>query len=134
MPEELIRRYFVAFNAGDSAGMLGCLADDVVHDVNQGERRHGKAAFRTFLAHMARCYQEQLRDIVVMTAPSGARAAAEFVVHGRYLVTDPGLPPATGQTYVLPAGTFFAIDDRRISRVTTFYNLRAWLAQVGGDG
>ena len=134
MPEALIRRYFAAFNAGDTAGMLECLADDVVHDVNQGERRHGKPAFRAFAEQMARCYREELRDIVVMVAPGGERAAAEFVVHGCYLATDDGLPPATGQRYVLPAGTFFAFAEGRITRVTTYYNLRAWLAQVGADG
>ena len=134
MAEDLIRRYFAAFNAGDLEAMLDCLADDVVHDVNQGERRHGKAAFRTFLGHMARCYAETVDDLVVMTAPDGARAAAEFRVHGRYLATDDGLPEARGQTYTLPAGTFFAIRDGRIARVTTTYNLRDWQRQVGGGG
>ena len=134
MPEDLIRRYFAAFNAGDLEAMLDCLADDVVHDVNQGERRHGKAAFRAFSEHMGRCYAEELRDIVVMVAPDGCRAAAEFMVHGRYLATDAGLPAASGQAYTLPAGTFFAIRDGLITRVTTYYNLRAWLAQVEAGG
>jgi steroid delta-isomerase-like uncharacterized protein len=134
MPENLVHRYFAAFNAGDLEAMLDCLAEDVVHDVNQGERRFGKAAFRTFSKHMARCYAEELRDIVVMVAPDGRRAAAEFMVHGRYLETDEGLPAAAGQAYALQAGTFFAIEDGRITRVTTYYNLQAWLRAVGaGD-
>jgi hypothetical protein len=33
---------------------------------------------------------------------------------------------------VLPAGSFFEISDGRISRVTTYYNLRNWIRQVGG--
>jgi steroid delta-isomerase-like uncharacterized protein len=132
--EALIRTYFDAFNRGDSEGMLACLADDVVHDVNQGIRRKGKAAFRTFSQHMSRCYREQLTEIVVMTAGDGSRAAAEFNVHGTYLQTDEGLPPANGQTYVLPAGTFFAVKDGRITRVTTYYNLTDWLMQVTGEG
>ncbi len=130
----LIERYYAAFNAGDPEAMLGCLADDVVHDVNQGSRRYGKAAFRAFSQHMSRCYAEQLRDIVVMASADGARAAAEFVVDGRYLATDTGLPVARGQTYSLPAGTFFALQGGLIAQVTTYYNLQAWLAQVGGDG
>ena len=134
MTEGLIHRYFAAFNVGDLEAMLACLADDVVHDVNQGERRHGKAAFGTFSAHMARCYAEELRDIVVMVAPGGARAAAEFMVHGRYLATDAGLPPAEGQSYALPAGTFFEVRDGLIPRVTSYYNLQAWLQQVGARG
>jgi steroid delta-isomerase-like uncharacterized protein len=133
--EALIRRYFAGFNAGDIESMLSCLAEDVVHDVNQGERRHGKASFRSFCLHMARCYTEELRDIVVMvTADGGARAAAEFVVQGRYVATDHGLPEALGQRYTLPAGSFFTIEDDLITRVTTYYNLQDWLAQVGAGG
>lgn len=52
-------------------------------------------------------------------------------MHGEYLKTDPSLPEAHGQHYVLPAGAFFAIRDGRIARVTTYYNLQDWLKQVG---
>lgn len=129
--EALIRRYYAAFNAGDIVGMLACLAVEVRHDVNQGGTRRGRAAFAEFCAHMARCYRERLEDIVVMIAPDGRRAAAEFIVHGTYIATDEGLPLATGQTYVLPAGTFFEIEGGLIARITTCYNLRRWLELVG---
>lgn len=127
----LIERYYAAFNAGDWAGMLACLSDDIAHDINQGARQVGKAAFRDFLAHMDRCYSEQLSAIVVMVSEDGRRAGAEFTVTGTYKATDSGLPPATGQTYVLPAGTFFEISESGITRVTTYYNLQDWLRQVG---
>jgi steroid delta-isomerase-like uncharacterized protein len=52
------------------------------------------------------------------------------VVHGEYLEADEGLPPAHGQTYVLPGGAFFGIREGRIARVTNYYNLEHWLAQV----
>lgn len=128
--EALIRRYYDCFNRGDVAGMLACVTDDVVHDVNQGERRAGKDRFHAFCERMAHHYRERLEDIAVMTAPDGSRAAAEFNVHGTYLETDPGLPPAGGQTYVLPAGAFFAIRDGLIARITTYYNLTDWIVQV----
>jgi steroid delta-isomerase-like uncharacterized protein len=129
----LIERYYAAFNAGDNEGTLACLAEDVVHDVNQGARRTGKAAFRAFSAHMERCYAEQLESIVVMVAADGARAAAEFDVLGTYIETDEGLPPASGQTYRLPAGAFFEVRDGLIARVTTYYNLAAWLKQISAQ-
>jgi steroid delta-isomerase-like uncharacterized protein len=129
----LIRRYYEAFNRGDADGMLACLDEAIAHDVNQGMRRTGKAKFREFCQHMARCYKEELADIVVMTSDDGQRASAEFNVKGRYLETDEGLPPANGQTYSLPAGTFFTIADGRITRVTTYYNLTDWLVQVVGE-
>ena len=128
----LIRHYYEAFNAGDSDGMLACLTDDVIHDVNQGERRTGKDKFRAFNARMTHHYRERLENVAVMVSKDGARAAAEFNVHGEYLQTDSGLPEAKGQTYVLPAGTFFAIRDGKIARVTTYYNLTDWIAQVTG--
>ncbi len=130
--ENLIRQYYAAFNARDWAGMLKCVSEDVVHDVNQGGRHSGKAHFSSFLAHMDRCYREELREIVVMSCPDGAHGSAEFVVHGTYLKTDDGLPPAKGQSYVLPAGAFFAVEDGLIARVSTHYNLKDWMAQVGG--
>jgi steroid delta-isomerase-like uncharacterized protein len=126
----LIQRYYAAFNAGDSEGMLAYLAEDVVHDVNQGARRSGKAAFRAFSAHMERCYAEQLESIAVMATADGTRAAAEFDVLGTYIETDEGLPPAGGQTYRLPAGAFFEVRGGLIARVTTYYNLAAWLKQI----
>ena len=128
----LIRRYYEAFNAGNSDAMIECLTDDVIHDVNQGERRNGKEKFRAFNARMTHHYRERLEGIAVMVSKDGSRAAAEFNVNGTYLATDSGLPEAAGQTYILPAGTFFAIRDGKIARVTTYYNLTDWLAQVTG--
>ena len=130
---ELIGRYYAAFNAGDWNGMLDALSEDVVHDINQGKRETGKSAFRAFLAHMEHCYREQLRDIVVMASADGTRGSAEFVVHGEYLSTDEGLPPAHGQKYVLPAGAFFDLRGGKIARVTNYYNLPDWTAQVVGQ-
>lgn len=129
---DLIRDYYAAFNRGDTETMLALLADDVVHDVNEGAREHGREAFRAFLARMQRCYRERLEDVVVMADAGGTRAAAEYVVHGEYLVGDEGLPPAHGQTYVLPGGAFFEVRGGRIARVTNYYNLGDWVRQVGG--
>lgn len=129
---DLILAYYDAFNRGDWAAMLAMLSDDVVHDLNQGEREHGRDAFAAFLARMEHSYNEQLSDIVVMTNNDDARAAAEYVVHGIYKVDDSGLPPARGQTYVLPGGAFFSIANGRITRVSNYYNLQDWIDQVTG--
>ena len=128
----LIEAYYAAFNAADWDAMLALLDEDVVHDVNQGGRDIGREKFRWFMGEMARHYREELTDIAIMVDEGGGRAAAEFTVHGTYLSTAEGLPPANGQRYSLPAGTFFTVDDGRISRVTTYYNLADWIAQVGG--
>lgn len=128
----LVESYYAAFNSGDNEAMLACLDDSIAHDINQGERQLGKERFRAFLAHMDRCYRERLTDIVVMANDDGARAAAEFTVHGTYLANDEGLPPAKGQTYVLPAGAFFDIVNGKIARISVYYNLADWIRQVDG--
>jgi steroid delta-isomerase-like uncharacterized protein len=130
---QLIERYYAAFNAGDMTAFLDMLAEDVVHDINQGGREAGKAAFRRFMERMNRSYREQILDISVMTNEDGTRAAAEFTVLGEYLKTDEGLPPAKGQTYRLPGGAFFEIRGGKVARVTNYYNLQDWLRQVGAS-
>lgn len=127
---DTIARYFAAFNAGDTDAMLDCLDEQIAHHVNEGQIRVGKEKFAEFCAHMSRCYKEELTDMVIFSNEDGTRAAAEFIVNGTYLATDEGLPEAKGQTYRLPGGSFFELKDGKISRVTTYYNLADWIAQV----
>lgn len=128
--EATIAAYYAAFNAGDTAGMLATLHSDFAHHVNEGATRLGKEVFAEFCAHMSATYKEVLKDMVIMANDTGDRGAAEFIVHGQYLKTDPGLPPAHGQHYILPAGGFFTLKDGKITRVTTYYNLNDWISQV----
>lgn len=126
----LIASYYAAFNAGDMRAFLELLTDDVVHDINQGQREVGKEAFAHFMERMNHHYKEQLTNMVVMASNDGTRAAAEFVVNGTYINSDQGLPPAHGQTYVLPAGAFFDVRQGKVARVTNYYNLQDWIKQV----
>lgn len=128
--KDIVTAYYAAFNAADPAAMLACVSDDIEHRVNEGGIRRGRDKFAEFCAHMGVSYRETLKDIEIFANAAGSRAAAEFVVHGEYLQTDPGLPEAKGQRYILPAGAFFDLKDGKISRVTTFYNLNDWIAQV----
>ncbi len=127
---DVIKSYFAAFNRGDVDGMLDCLDGDVAHHVIEGQVRLGKEKFRAFCEHMNRTYREELTDMVIFEAEGGTRGAAEFIVNGTYLETDEGLPQARGQTYRLPAGSFFSLRDGKITRVATYYNLADWIAQV----
>ena len=90
----------------------------------------GKDTFAAFMDRMNQNYQETIVDIVIMSNQAGDRAAVEFTVLGEYIATDEGLPEANGQTYKLPAGAFFDIRDGKVARVTNYYNLEDWIAQV----
>lgn len=127
---DLLRRYYDAFNAGDTEAFLSLLADDVAHDVNEGERELGREAFARFMERMNASYRETITDLAFMSSPDGSRASAEYVVEGTYLTTDAGLPEANGQTYRLPGGAFFEVRGGKIARVTNYYNLQEWIRQV----
>lgn len=126
----LVREYCDALNDGDIDKLLQLVTDDVVHDVNQGERRQGRDKLKAFHARMAHHYSDKLVDAAVMVARNGERAAAEYNIKGTYKETEQGLPPASQQTYGLPGGTFFAIRDGKISRISTYFNMTDWLTQI----
>jgi len=129
---KLLEDYYNAFNRGDMDAFLNMLTDDVIHDVNQGGREIGKEAFKKFMDRMNAHYKENIVDISITTNDAGDRAAVEFTVLGEYLSTDEGLPEAAGQTYRLPAGAFFVIREGKVARITNYYNLEDWIAQVAG--
>lgn len=126
----LITNYYAAFNRADWPAMLALLSEDVAHDLNQGERQVGRAAFASFLAQMDQCYREQLSEIRILADDDAQYAAAEYVVDGTYLHNDTGLPPASGQRYRLPGAAFFEIRGGKIARVSNHYNLADWIRQV----
>ena len=127
---DLIKAYYDAFNNSAMEVFLSLLTEDVVHDINQGEREFSKQAFAKFMDVMLEHYEEKVIDLVILVNEEGTRAAAEFIIEGKYLKTANGLPPARGQTYRLPVGTFFEIKNGKISRVTNYYNLQDWIKQV----
>jgi steroid delta-isomerase-like uncharacterized protein len=129
---DIATAYYKAFNQKDWAGMLALVDPNIQHDSNQGPTRVGKAMFTQFLKHMDDCYDETLTDVVVMSESTNTRVACEFTVNGTYKKTDGDLPEAVGQTYTLPAGSFLAIANGLITRVTTYYNLPLWESLVLG--
>ncbi|MFM9946744.1 MAG: nuclear transport factor 2 family protein [Saprospiraceae bacterium] len=127
---EIVKQYYAAFNQKNWAGMIALVDPEIRHEVNQGEVRIGQELYTQFLQLMDESYEETLQDLVFMSNDTGERIAAEFVVHGIYKKGDEGMPPAHGQSYVLPAGAFLEVKNGKICRVTTYYNLPLWLKLV----
>lgn len=130
MNTQVIQRYYDYFNHAKMEDFLALLADDVIHDINQGGSENGKQEFRHFMERMNRHYKEKAVELSILANESGTRASAEFFIEGTYLSTDKGLPPARGQKYRLRCGAFFELKGGKITRVTNYYNLADWLAQV----
>jgi steroid delta-isomerase-like uncharacterized protein len=127
---ETVKKYYNCFNNKDYQGMLDLLDPNIRHEPNQGEPRIGKALFSEFLQLMEDCYDEHLTDMAFYIGENGRSIACEFTVNGRYLKADEGLPPAHGQAYELPAASFLEVNNGKISRVATFYNLPFWIKLV----
>lgn len=128
--KELVAAYYSAFNRKDKESLLSLLTDDVIHDINQGKREVGIDPFRDFLGVMDHHYDETVKKLVIMVSEDGLRAAAEFIIEGKYKKSQDGLPKAKGQTYSLPVGAFFEMKNKKISRVSNHYNLNDWIHQV----
>jgi steroid delta-isomerase-like uncharacterized protein len=126
----LIQTYYDRFNTKDIEGFLALLADDVIHEVSQGETQVGKEAFRKFMQHMNTCYDERAYDLAIMVNGNGDRAAAEFMLDGKYIATDGSLPAAKDQTYTIRVGAFFDIKDDKVARIANHYNMKDWLKQI----
>jgi steroid delta-isomerase-like uncharacterized protein len=131
---KIIQAYYRAFNDLscdlNHDSILALLSDQVVHDINQGAREIGKPAFAKFLKSMNEQYKEHLSDFTLFANDAGSLGAAEFTCSGEYLKSAPGLPAAHGQKYTLPVGAFFELADRKIARVSNFYNAAEWIRQV----
>lgn len=125
---QAIACYFEAFNAKQVSNLLDLLDEDVVHDINEGGTEVGRDAFAAFKAHMDECYNEQIADLQIWE--DGERGASEFTVNGTYIKTDSGLPEATGQAYSIPAAAFFVVKHGKITRITSYYNLRGWIQAI----
>lgn len=128
--QKLIQNYYNAFNSKNYEVMLSLLSDNIVHDINQGDRMTGIPAFKSFLADMDRYYDENLEAITIMVNSDGGRASAEFICNGTYKNSCDGLPAARGQKYRLPVGCFFEVNNGKILRITNYYNMNDWLEQV----
>jgi steroid delta-isomerase-like uncharacterized protein len=127
MSVELIQKYYDCFNKAKFNDMLSLLANDVVHEVNEGEPQVGVDKFRTFMKVMDEHYSEQIVDLAVFTSGAQNRFAAEFFIDGVYKKSHPGLPEGKNQKYHLRVGAFFEVFEGKIKRVTNYYNLNKWI-------
>lgn len=132
MSKELIRRYYSKFNEGKFGEMIDLLAENVQHDLNEGETQKGKTAFTAFMKVMDAHYSERAVELEIFAGDHADRFAAEFFIEGTYKKTQAGLPEAKHQPYRLRVGAFFEVQNGQITRVTNHYNLRQWIQMVNG--
>ncbi|MFZ4714445.1 MAG: nuclear transport factor 2 family protein [Bacteriovoracaceae bacterium] len=127
MSKALIHKYYESFNQKNWDQFLGMLDQNVVHEINHGDKEIGINKFKKFLDRMNNCYEEKISDITIYSCDRSNLYATQYTVTGTYLKTDEGLPPAKGQTYELKGAAFFEVEENKITLVTNYYNLKEWL-------
>lgn len=130
MSKALIRQYYDSFNQKNWKQFFNLLDDNIVHEVNEGDKEVGKARFQKFLDRMNTSYDEQINNVIIYEADIKNLFAVQYIVSGTYLKTDPGLPEARGQKYEVKGAAFFEIEEGKIKVITNYYNLNEWLSLI----
>lgn len=134
MSLDVVNKYYEAFNRKDVNAILALCTDDVVNDPNQGDSQTGKDKLKAFLETAWAHFDEKVSDLVSMANADQSKIASEYLVHGTYYKTKPGLFPATNQKYVISPATIFTLKAGKISRMTRYYNTKKWLEMVNPEG
>lgn len=130
MSKNLIKKYYESFNQKDWKTFFELLHPQIIHEINQGHVEISKESFKKFIDRMNHSYEEQIKDINIYEGEKANTFASEYMVHGKYLRTDEGLPEAKGQTYILKGGAFFETENGLIKLVRNYYNLNEWIKMV----
>lgn len=127
MSKALIRQYYDSFNQKNWDQFLSLLDENVVHELNEGEKEIGKNRFKKFLDRMNASYDEKIENVIIYESDLTNLFAVQYIVHGTYLKTDSGLPEARGQVYQVKGAAFFEIEESKIKVITNYYNLNEWI-------
>ena len=136
---ELVLDYYAALNRNDIDGVLALLSEDVVHEINQGPREVGHAAFAAFHA-----LRPGLKPHIVVCAPGGYRHPRHKVIdlglvsHSRQQPNGHGFGPrfirdlrhplttsAIAHSILLRVATFLFLDERDATQIGT-HRCAAW--------
>ncbi len=127
MSTAVVSKYYEAFNRKDIDAILALCSDDVANDPNQGDTQIGKDKLKIFLETAWAHFDEKVSNIMLMANKDESKVASEYLVHGTYYKTKPGLFESTNQKYEILPTTVFTIKNGKITRMTRYYNTKAWL-------
>jgi steroid delta-isomerase-like uncharacterized protein len=121
------------FNSGDHGAVIDLCQEDVIHDINGAQREIGTDKLKLHLATAKAHRADKLADVIVLSSPDGSHGALDCTLRGTYVASIDGLPKANGQRYALPAIFMFELDDGKISRFVTHFDMQEWLRQISEE-
>ena len=130
--EGTIDRWGAGWSAGDTEKLLGIFTDDVYYeDVAFGTIFTGKEQLRDFANAAFGAFPGMTFEVTSRVVGSnGAAGAFEWMWRGRQIQDFPGLP-ATNTPFQIRGAAIVEFRDGKISRCSDYWDLTAYLKQVG---
>lgn len=128
--DRFLQDYIAAWNSHDFDKLSPFFTDDCI-DEDIGEVRvcHGKQEFKAYYEDM-HVWSADFKFEMKSFFTAGNWFAGQWVMSGTHTGDRPGLK-ATGKEYSLPGASVGELREGKISRNTDYWNLAAFLQQVG---
>lgn len=126
---DVARRYFAAWNAHDSDGIVATFAPGGTYADPTTPPLAG-AAVGAYASDLFGAFPDLAFEEVGTTVGQGGTVAAQWVMRGTQTGPFGGAPP-TGRTVVLPGADFLTVASDRIQTLQGYFDQRALLAQLG---
>jgi steroid delta-isomerase-like uncharacterized protein len=129
--EKMLNDYMAALNAHDLEKVLAFFADDAVYDcIPMGKVSHGKKEIKDFFSNTFTSFPDFKLEMK-SGFNAGDRGAAEWVMSGTFAHSSIPEMPATGKKFSVRGAAITEFKGDKISRNTNYWNLAAFLQQVG---
>jgi steroid delta-isomerase-like uncharacterized protein len=129
--QQLINDYVAAANSHDADATAAFMADDVdFEDVAMGEVLIGRDAVCAFFDAAASTLSSDSHIDVAACAGGNGSLSLEWVLSGTHDGSSPMLP-ATGRPFTIRGVTVATVVDDKFTRYRDYYDLAAFLGQVG---
>jgi len=129
--EKMMGDYLAAWNTHDVEKLLSFFTDDAVYDCTpMGKASRGRKELKDFFSSTFTNFHD-FKIEMKSAFNAGERGAGEWVMSGTFANSNiPGMP-ATGKSFSVPGVGITEYSGDKISRVTNYWNLAAFLQQVG---
>ena len=129
--EKMMMGYLAAMNAHDLEKMLTFFTDDAVYDCTpMGKVSKGKKEIKDFFSNTFTNFPD-FKIEMKSAFNAGEQGAGEWVMSGTFAKSDIPEMPATGKKFSVRGAGITEFRGGKISRTTNYWNLAAFLQQVG---
>jgi len=129
--EKMMNDYLAAWNSHDVEKLLTFFTDDAVYECTpMGKVSRGKKEIKDFFSSTFANFPD-FKIEMKSGFNAGDQGAGEGVMSGTFANSNiPGMP-ATGKSFSVPGVGINKFRGGKISRVTNYWNMAAFLQQVG---